>query len=286
MIIPADIQGHTINFCVSPALASQEADVRDQIVHLVSALERIPQRHLKLLTEVPIVIWKRPGDSGTGGWVAPTEGRQGEGNQNRLYDAWLNGRRGARFGVQEDLSSLPHSGGIIHMTDFALLRTASACQLTILHETGHCVDYHLDLNSTVPHVDYSYRNGNRPYQGQRYRSRGYTNHEFKAEAYSRLFIVPSRLCRAQEANPLCENSANHRRCNERIRRDLANTRAFRSVGAETLTLLRLASVSSDRAGDPAYARGPAGMNPSADSPADSKLMPHATAHIPGPEGTA
>ena len=287
MIIPKDIQEQTINFCVSPALASQESRVRTQIAHLVSALNLIPLRHLMLLREVPVVIWKLPdGEHGTGGWVAPTLGRRGEEElRNVLYDAWLTGRRGARFGVQGELSTLAHSNGIIHMTDVALFRTAMACQLTILHETGHCVDYHLDLNSTPSDGDDSYRNGNRPYQGQLYRNTGYNNHEFKAETYSRLFIRPNALCRRGRASPPCVNSANHSRCNHRIRRDLANSPAFRSAGTDALVRLGLASISSESAGQLALTRGPAGMV-LLTAPSDSQLAPHASERKPGPIGVA
>jgi len=290
MIIPTIIHGHTINFCVSPALASRDAEVRVQIGHLVAGLNRIPLRHLKLLKQVPIVIYQAPrgpdgSPIGRGGWVSPTAGRQGEATRNPLYDAWLTGRRGRRFGVQEELVTLPHSNGIIHMTDAALFRTAGACQLTILHETGHCVDHHLDLNSVPIDGGVAYRNGNRPYQGQRYPGRGYTNHEFKAETYSRLFIVPGRICRQTRANPACENSAGHSRCNQRLRQDLANSAAFRVVGQDVLGLPTHASAPGEGTGQLASARGPAGLDAPAD-PVKSRMCSHRADRVPGPDGMA
>jgi len=294
MIFPIIVRGQgvnhgsLVNFCVSPQLASEEATIRAKITLLVDALSKIPQPHIRLLKDVPIVIYRN--DNGTGGWVAPLERRRGrrESIPNDRYTGWLRGRRGARFGVREELSSLPHSNGIIHMTTKALYKPGNLCQFTILHETGHCVDYHLSLESEPMNGDTSYRNGNQAYRGQRYRNTGYNEFEFKAETYSRLFISPNSICRrngARPATPMCLNSSNHRNCNRRLQRDLANTPAFRSVGAGLSEYLPLASIPTESTNRLASLRGPTGL----DEPiiiGEPKFIPHERDRTPGPEGLA
>lgn len=292
----------TINFFITPNAISgyrvgrgergerhpRSALSRDRILgymnDLIAALEKIPIQHLSLLIDVPIIIFNVPA---RGGWVAPIADG---------YPSWVSGSRvNSRFGGGgEAIREVPYSKGIITITTAAL--QDSIRQLTILHETGHCVDYHMGLGeahyrglSSLPHLDYSYRikgpqghqRANLAYQGQRYgRGRGenryyrYTEKEFKAETYSRLFIRPRGMCRGEgnrPAQPACITDDNHRDCSVRLQQDLANTPAFRGIDRVRFFPL-LANIANESPTLAHNAQGPV-LDPVL-SPRNPQLSPH------------
>jgi hypothetical protein len=287
VIVPRDIHGRRINFYIGGTALAEEGRSRSgrlqfnfiwqRIDDMQEALRRLPLRHLSLLTSVPIIIWNGPEDA-RGGWYPP----------DHRAARWLDPVRTERnFGVNGgEVADLPHSNGVITITTNVLaarpMGSVQRCMFSITHETGHCVDYHLDLTSTP--ADASYRRENRAYQGQRYGS-GYNGNEFKAETYSRLFITPNRLCRQHGAFPPCQNSAGHSRCNARLMRDLSNSPAFRGLGALMYLYLQLPVETGEGDGATVAARGPVGQTP-ATGPEHSQLNPHSRGRVPGPSGMA
>lgn len=287
MIVPRIIRDYRINFYIgSTALADDRRSgsgrlqfnfIWERIGNMEDALARLPNSHLELLTEVPIIIWNGP-EGARGGWYPP---------DNRSA-RWLNPVRTQRnFGVNgAEVANLPHSNGIISITTNVLASRARGdvqrCMLTIIHEAGHCVDHHLNLTSRPSRT--RYRNGNLAYQGQRYGS-GYNEHEFKAETYSRLFMTPSRICRRARSLPPCLNSSGHSTCNARLQRDLGNTAAFQALGTDMNRYLPLAAADNESEEAPSSSRGLIGQAQETRL-ATAQLSPHAQGRVPGPVGLA
>mgnify|MGYP001811928706 CR=1 FL=1 len=276
-----------VNFCIGSGVLTGEPPVRprcpqlereymtERMLDMQEALRLIPEQHLALLSSVPIVFNVGPG---RGGWCAP-------GRQSR---PWLGAER---FGVDgAELSGLPHTNGLILISTRVLEERPAPgrvepCKLAVLHETGHCVDHHLSLASNLGGT--AHRNGNLPYQGQRYTRNGVTKYyqgEFRAETYSRVFLVPDRICVRQRAEPPCESHPNHSGCNARLQTDLASTRAFRMLGGAMSRYLPRARV-SPQAGSEDTARGPVGAGPVTER-ANSQLSPRVAGSPPGPAGIA
>jgi hypothetical protein len=275
-----NIHGHTVHILVGEDVVvttftedrrheMTRAEYDEHKANLVDALNRIPEPHARFLTAVPImIVKKKPGgvESG-GGWFPPDDSGGGA-------HAWTGGGvRNTRIPASE-VNSVDFSNGIIAVTTIRLnavregdsrfmwinrpTADASGDQLykqSLLHEVGHCIDYHYVLGHRYQGLtsrprDAAYRNGNRPYQGQKYPQTprsdedGYLQGEFKVETYSRLFFRPEALCRRGQARPQCLNSSGHHRCAERLQRDLAATPAF----AAHLALLPLASDPATSAG--------------------------------------
>lgn len=286
---PRLINGKRINFYIGTTAYGgnrrgqlQHSLIRSRIDGMADTLSRLPGSHLDLLTQVPIVIWNGP-DTETGGWYRP--------NQEALR--WLHPEETERrFGVNgNDIASLPHSKGIISICTSVLQtrrgmeqqRTEQDCLRTVTHETGHCVDHHLGLDSAPPST--GYRNGNQAYQGQRYPGSSAVNpHEFKAETYSRLFTVRNPaifMCRRADACPPClPSGTNHNQCSIRLQTDLSYSPAFHGLRSY---LPQAAIINADDSS--ASARGPVGRRP-ATAMSNPQLNPRAHGRTPGPQGLA
>jgi hypothetical protein len=255
--------------------------IHQKISYMGTILERLPYVHLRLLEAVPILIWA---GGGSGGWYEP--GSIGE-------TRWINPRPARARGVDgNQVAGLPHSNGIISITERSLRNERTDCGFTLTHEIGHCVDFHLGLTSRP--VNPAYRRGNRAYQGQKYIRngvpQGYLEYEFRAETYSRLLMSPNRMCRLNDADPRCENHS-IRGCSERLQRDLFNTPAFQAIRGEVIRYLPLAIEAIMRKNPPEIRstgiRGPVGRCQDSGSPASlERLRPHAQGRIPGPLGLA
>ncbi len=287
------IRGCTIRFyvagnvnTVSPDEVTHETAVsltqdyiHQKIAYMGTILERLPYVHLRLLEAVPILIWA---GAGSGGWYEP--GSTGE-------TRWINPRSASARGVDgNQIAGLPHSNGIISITESSLRNERTDCGLTLTHEIGHCVDFHLGLTSRP--VNPAYRRGNRAYQGQKYVRngvpQGYVEYEFRAETYSRLIMSPTLMCRRNDADPRCE-SHSIRGCSERLQRDLLNTPALRAIGGEIIRYLPLAieAVMRENPSESTSAglRGPVSRYQESSTPeAMSQLRPHARSRLPGPVG--
>lgn len=280
---PRLINGKRINFYIGTTACGgnrrgqlQHALIRSRIDEMVNTLSRLPDPHLGLLTGVPVIIWNGPDDV-SGGWYRP-------GQEDSV---WLDPvTTEQRFGVNgNDISTLPHSRGIISICTSVLAtrpgreqqRTEQDCLRTVTHEIGHCVDHHLGLASNPP--SNGYRSGNQAYQGQLYRNRGYVEHEFRAETYSRLFTVRNPaifMCRRADARPPClPGGTSHRQCSIRLQTDLSYSPAFRGLRSY---LPQAAIINADDSSS--SSRGPVGRRP-ATTLSDSQLNPHAHGRTPG-----
>jgi hypothetical protein len=265
--IEVDGRSYPINFLVGtnvvPAAGDRPGEdqltataLEQGIDHLVEALRLIPEAHISYLTKVPIMIVtvKPGGRRGGGGWYPPAGARTS-------MAVWMRPAGVRRTHIAAaDIEALPHARGIIAVPTNRI-KQPGLRQFTILHEVGHCVDYHGEPGrpghglDSLPR-DASYRRGNRAYQGQKYgQDAGYNQYEFKAEAYSRLFLRPTRMCRQARANPICTNHAGHSRCNERLQRDFAASPAFRSLGAEGSRCLPLVDAATFSTGGSASGEG-------------------------------
>jgi len=158
MIVPRDINGRRVSFYIGATALAEEGRprpgrlqpnlIRDRINDMQEALARLPLRHLNLLTDVPIIIWNGPAGQ-RGGWYPP---------DNRAA-RWMDPVRTERnFGVNGgDIADLPHSNGIITITTNVLAERPAGgvhrCMFSITHETGHCVDHHLDLTSNPTDIE-------------------------------------------------------------------------------------------------------------------------------------
>jgi hypothetical protein len=253
--------------------------IHQKISYMATVLERLPYAHLILLETVPILIWR---GGGSGGWYAP---------DTRGANIWTTPRTARARGVDgNQVAGLPHSNGIISITERSLRNERIDCGFTLTHEIGHCVDFHLGLTSRP--VNPAYRRGNRAYQGQKYvrngEPQGYVEFEFKAETYSRLIMAPNRMCRRNDADPRCENHS-IRGCSVRLQRDLYNTPALRAIGGEVIRYLPLAidAIMSEDISETASSgiRGPAGRSQERISNR-GQLSPHAQSRRPWPVGRA
>ncbi len=267
------------------------------IDHLVEALQLIPEPHLVHITQVPIMIVTRKpgGNAGGGGWYPPTGSRT-------TMAVWMRPQGERRTHIPPDkIRALPHAKGIIAVPSNRLKRRGLR-QFTLLHEVGHCIDFHgapgrLGHGLDSRGMDARYRRGNLAYQGQKYGTdSGYNPYEFKAETYSRAFLRSTRLCRQADANPVCRNHAGHSRCSERLQRDLANSPAFQSLGGALIRYLPLVADASSRTGEESggstervarweggRAPGPIGKTEYA-SADRAHLADRACGRIPGPVG--
>jgi hypothetical protein len=206
---------------------------------LVEALDLIPDQHLDLLVHVPIIVTVRlAGSRYTGsGWYPPGGASRGE----ATVETWRRPGAERNTGIPgEYVQQLDADNGLIAVSRFSL--NQDYYQLSILHETGHCVDYHANEDHTglIPPQnddrDSPYRDGNGPYQGQRYEANPGSVKEKAAEAYSRLFLHPRTMCRGLDGTPACR-SHSEPRCSLRMQRDLQRTDAFWDVSLNYLPLL-------------------------------------------------
>lgn len=285
------IGGVQINFVLDArAIAGLGRSIRGQLpilsitAHIgvmAEALQRIPGSHLALLREVPVIIFNAPGRAG---WCPPDRG----GNPGPRMQRWLDQDAVDRRGFEVDageVAGCPHSNGIIIISTRVLQGGKINSIRAILHETGHCVDHHLNLTSTPP-AGSSYREGNLAYQGQDYQNVSYDEYEFKAETYARLFYARLTICRRDRADPPCLGEhEGHRKCSTRLKRDLSYTPAFQMLGAVMNNYLKLPADAIEREDSSASTRGPIGRRPSTIL-ANSQLNPRAQGRVPGPVGLA
>jgi len=293
MLYYRDIGGVRINFVLDArAVAGGGRSIRGQLPFLLitthigamaEVLQRIPGSHLALLREVPIIIFN---GRGRGGWCSPDR----RGNPGPTMQRWLDQNRVDQRGFEVDVGEVagcPHSNGIITISTRVLQGSKINSIRAILHETGHCVDHHLNLTSTPPAGSSRYyREGNLAYQGQDYPNVSYDEYEFKAETYARLFYARLTICRRGDADPPCLGEhRGHRKCSTRLKRDLSYTPAFQMLGPGMNNYLRLPADAIEREDSSASARGPIGRRPSTIL-ANSQLNPRAQGRVPGPVGLA
>jgi len=214
-------QGIGVQFWLGSPAAQTASDRETRLDRVAAILGQLPPLHGDLLLEVPIIIVSTfPGGASRGGgaWFAPRENFP-------TTDVWKSERSQARAEAPPDeIRRLNHGGGIIGWKDFRFLELAPPDRgnvvpipLSILHEVGHCVNFHLGLTSPAQG---GYRHGLAAYAGQVYSPPN--PWELAAEAYARAFGAPNQMCRGGHAGG-CSG------CNARLQTDLLRTRAFQQV---------------------------------------------------------
>jgi len=309
MILRREIDGQRVNFVVGDDACLEGADpetpaqrqsalrshtptpvssatLYSRVGDLVAAIRRMPWQHIVFLRAAPIVIVTAFPDGNaraTGGWYPPR--RPG----NPLADRWFTELSQRNTHVPAaTFDTVPYVNGIIGLCTLALLENpaslpgaAQPWQFSLMHEIGHCVDFHGDPSHAMRGLESpgnpDHRHGNQAYQGQRYGG-AYNPLEFRAETYSRLILTPQRMCRRGDAVPPCV-TRNHADCNERLQRDLALSAAFLVRGVDMARYLPLAA----RPASPATEGGSAGR--SAPSASVVNPTPHAGARQSRPAGT-
>lgn len=292
------VHDHTIRLYIDSEAAQRSADLEARRVRMEACLNLLPPEHIRLIAEPIIVVDRFPGGRRRGGGWFPPASSGGDGT----VAAWL-GETGAartRVPAREVLARVGGASGtgIIGITSHSFLLDEDwghghlAHEYTLLHELAHSVDYHAGL---IPPSHLPGREGNEPYQGQRYEGGGV--HELAAEAYSRFFLRPSSLCRGGRGTPPCvlpdgsratgRVCPTQRRCSARTQRDLQNTPAFRM----TSVVFPLASLGDGGLWAPGRARyasnvgerrGP--LDEPHKLPAASGVSQTASWRVPGPVG--
>ena len=163
-----NIRGHRIKFYIGATDAGHRRRFYEgRINKLASSISAAPNSHLAILTRIPVIIVDALGPTRpTGsGWYPPSP------PGHPLASIW---RHPARIRhcthVPESvLDQLGTDHGIIGVTTASC--DASWWYLSPLHEMGHCIDWHFPgaaHRGLIPPMHAAYRQGNAPYQGQRY----------------------------------------------------------------------------------------------------------------------
>ena len=243
-------EGAKIQFWVGSPAAQAAPDRETRLDRMAEILAQLPPLHFNLLTEVPIIIVTTfPGGAAQGGgaWFAPER-------TSPTVEVWLRARSQASAEAPPDaIRALHYSRGIIGWKDFRFLERSPPdggdvvpIPLSILHEVGHCVNFHLGLTSPGQP---GYRRGLEAYAGQLYSPP--RPWELAAEAYARAFGAPTAMCRDRHAG------ACGAYCTVRLQTDLIRTRAFQQV-PNARSYLPLALDTTARPGAPGGGAAPHG----------------------------
>lgn len=173
------------------------------------ALYRMPRSHLRVLAPIMLVQTLPCTRTTSGGWYPP----RGGGNVR----VWQN--KEARTGVtNEELDRViatRQGRGLIAVTLNAMRE--SIPHLTLMHEVGHCVDFHLHIVTPGTTIN--------TYAGQYYKAK--RPNEYAAEAYARAMCcrIP-RICRHHDHPECITPGETAYQCGMRTVQTLRNTPAF------------------------------------------------------------